>query len=90
MECGICNAIKKWFTKKDDKGDKDDKDDRWFNALLIMNDKEKIKEVLGILEIKIKDYEDEHKEFFDSMQYAEASRFKHMKELLEEIKKTLS
>ncbi len=55
-----------------------------------MNDKEKIKEVLGILEIKIKDYEDEHKEFFDSMQYAEASRFKHMKELLEEIKKTLS
>jgi hypothetical protein len=58
--------------------------------LLIMNDKEKIKEVLGILEIKIKDYEDEHKEFFDSMQYAEASRFKHMKELLEEIKKTLS
>jgi len=24
MECGICNAIKKWFTKKDDKGDKDD------------------------------------------------------------------
>ena len=59
------------------------------NALLIMNDKEKIKEVLGILEIKIKDYEDEHKEFFDSMQYAEASRFKHMKELLEEIKKIL-
>jgi len=39
--------------------------------LLIMNDKEKIKEV------------------FDSMQYAEASRFKHMKELLEEIKKIL-
>ena len=57
--------------------------------LLIMNDKEKIKEVLGILEIKIKDYEDEHKEFFDSMLYAEASRFKHMKELLEEIKKIL-
>jgi len=28
MECGICNAIKKWFTKKDDKGDKDDKDDK--------------------------------------------------------------
>jgi len=27
MECGICNAIKKWFKKKDDKGDKDDKDD---------------------------------------------------------------
>jgi len=24
MECGICNAIKKWFTKKDDKDDKDD------------------------------------------------------------------
>jgi hypothetical protein len=24
MECGICNAIKKLFTKK---GDKDDKDD---------------------------------------------------------------
>jgi len=23
MECGICNAIKKWFTKKDDEGDKD-------------------------------------------------------------------
>jgi len=21
MECGICNAIKKWFTKKDDKDD---------------------------------------------------------------------
>jgi len=37
MECGICNAIKKWFKKKDDKGDKDDKDDkddRWFNAEL--------------------------------------------------------
>ena len=57
---------------------------------MTLTDKEKIKEVLGILEIKIKDYEDEHKEFFDSMQYAEASRFKHMKELLEEIKKTLS
>ena len=28
MECGICNAIKKWFTKKDDKGDKGDKDDK--------------------------------------------------------------
>ena len=41
MECGICNAIKKWFTKKDDKGDKDDKDDRWFgknqkNLILIL------------------------------------------------------
>ena len=56
---------------------------------MTLTDKEKIKEVLGILEIKIKDYEDEHKEFFDSMQYAEASRFKHMKELLEEIKKIL-
>jgi hypothetical protein len=54
-----------------------------------MLDNEKIEKALGILEIKIKDYEDEHKEFFDSMQYAEASRFKHMKELLEEIKKTL-
>ena len=46
---------------------------------MTLTDKEKIKEVLGILEIKIKDYEDEHKEFFDSMHYAEASRFKHMK-----------
>jgi len=27
MECGICNAIKKWLTKKDDKGDKDDMTD---------------------------------------------------------------
>ena len=27
MECVICSAIIKWFTKKDDKGDKDDKDD---------------------------------------------------------------
>ena len=54
-----------------------------------MLDNEKIEKALGILEIKIKDYEDEHKEFFDSMQYAEASRFKHMKELLEEIKKIL-
>jgi hypothetical protein len=27
MECGICNAIKKWFTKKDDKDDKDDMTD---------------------------------------------------------------
>jgi hypothetical protein len=27
MECGICNAIKKWFTKKGDKGDKDDMTD---------------------------------------------------------------
>jgi len=34
MECGICNTIKKWFKKKDDKGDKDDKDDRWYNAEL--------------------------------------------------------
>ena len=25
MECGICNAIKKWFTKKDDKDDMTDK-----------------------------------------------------------------
>jgi len=24
MECGICNAIKKWLTKKDDKGDMTD------------------------------------------------------------------
>jgi len=24
MECGICNAIKKWFTKKDDKDDMTD------------------------------------------------------------------
>jgi hypothetical protein len=27
MECGICNAIKKWFTKKGDKDDKDDMTD---------------------------------------------------------------
>jgi len=27
MECGICNAIKKWFTKKGDKGDKGDMTD---------------------------------------------------------------
>jgi len=27
MECGICNAIKKWLTKKGDKGDKDDMTD---------------------------------------------------------------
>ena len=27
MECVICSAIIKWFTKKDDKGDKDNKDD---------------------------------------------------------------
>ena len=57
--------------------------------LLIMNDKGKIKEVLGILEIKIKDYEYDHKEFFATKQYAEASRFRHKKELLEEIKKIL-
>jgi len=25
MECGICNAIKKWFTKKDDMTDKSDR-----------------------------------------------------------------
>jgi len=25
MECGICNAIKKWFTKKGDKDDMTDK-----------------------------------------------------------------
>jgi len=24
MECGICNAIKKWFTKKDNKDDMTD------------------------------------------------------------------
>jgi len=29
MECGICNAIKKWFTKKDDKDDKDDSKTDW-------------------------------------------------------------
>ena len=27
MECVICSAIIKWFTKKDDKDDKDDKGD---------------------------------------------------------------
>jgi hypothetical protein len=27
MECGICNAIKKWFKKKDDKDDKNDMTD---------------------------------------------------------------
>ena len=27
MECGICNAIKKWFTKKGDKDDKDNMTD---------------------------------------------------------------
>ena len=36
MECGICNAIKKWFTKKDDKGDKDDITNRvWSGASCI-------------------------------------------------------
>ena len=59
------------------------------NKKNIVNDKEKIEEVLGILEIKIKHYESDHKEFFATKQYAEASRFKHMKELLEEIKKIL-
>ena len=46
MECGICNAIKKWFKKKDDKGDKDDKDDkddRWFNAELSLTIRKKSK-----------------------------------------------
>ena len=41
MECGICNAIKKWFKKK---GDKDDMTD--LRSWLIMNDKEKIKKAL--------------------------------------------
>ena len=55
MECGICNAIKKWFTKKDDKDDKDDsKTDwdylhDWFNALLIMNDKEKVQMIFNLM-----------------------------------------
>ena len=54
-----------------------------------MNDKEKIKEVLPILEKKIRDYEYDWKEFKENRQFTEASRFRHMKELLEEIKEIL-
>ena len=54
-----------------------------------INDKEKIKEVLGILEKKIKDYEYDWKEFKENRQFTEASRFRQMKELLEEIKEIL-
>ena len=56
---------------------------------MTQTDKEKIKEVLGILEKKIKDYEYDWKEFRGTKQWAEASRFRHMKELLEEIKEIL-
>ena len=59
------------------------------NKKNIVNDKEKIKEVLGILEKKIKHYEGAQEEFFAAKAYAEAARFKHMKELLEEIEKIL-
>ena len=38
---------------------------------------------------KIKHYEGAQEEFFAAKAYAEAARFKHMKELLEEIKKIL-
>ena len=56
---------------------------------MTITDKEKIEEVLGILEKKIKDYEYDWKEFRGTKQQAEASRFRHMKELLEEIKEIL-
>ena len=56
---------------------------------LVKSNNKKIKEVLGILEKKIKFYEYEQKEFFATKQYDEASYFGHMKELLEEIKEKL-
>ena len=52
---------------------------------MTQTDEEKIKEVLGILEKKIKDYEYDWKEFRGTKQWAEASRFRHMKELLEGV-----
>jgi len=54
-----------------------------------MNDKEKIEKALPILEKKIKDYEYDWKEFKENRQFTEASRFRQMKELLEEIKEIL-
>ena len=54
-----------------------------------MSDKEKIKEVLGILEKKIKDYEYYLKEFKENREFTMATRFRHMKNLLEEIKEIL-
>ena len=56
---------------------------------MTLTDKEKIKEVLPILEKKIRDYEYDWKEFKENRQFTEASRFRHMKELLEEIKEIL-
>ena len=52
-------------------------------------DKEKIEEALGILEKKIKDYEYDWKEFKENREFTMAARFRHMKELLEEIKEIL-
>ena len=54
-----------------------------------MSDKEKIEEVLGILEKKIKDYEYDWKEFKENREFTMAARFRHMKNLLEEIKEVL-
>ena len=54
-----------------------------------MNDKEKIEEALGILEKKIKDYEYDWKEFKENREFTMAARFRHMKNLLEEIKEIL-
>ena len=52
-------------------------------------DKEKIEEALGILEKKIKDYEYDWKEFKENREFTMAARFRHMKNLLEEIKEIL-
>ena len=54
-----------------------------------MNDKKKIAEALGILEKKIKDYEYDWKEFKENREFTMAARFRHMKNLLEEIKEVL-
>ena len=56
---------------------------------MTQTDKEKIEEVLGILEKKIKDYEYDWKEFKENREFTMAARFRHMKNLLEEIKEVL-
>ena len=56
---------------------------------LVKSNNKKIKEVLGILEKKIKDYEYDWKEFKENREFTMAARFRHMKNLLEEIKEIL-
>ena len=104
MECGICNAIKKWFTKKDDKGDKGDKDDMTdLRSWLIMNDKEKIDRTLEIIKSTQDSLENQRLEFSkenkwetkligqnDAVDSLANTYFKAQKALLEKLKEALT